>query len=53
MPAFKPKDVVAVLLILGLIAFKLTGHNGSLDLAVAVIVGYYFARRQDGTDTGN
>lgn len=42
---FTPKDAVAILVILILAIFKLTGHNGSLDVAVAIIIGYYFARR--------
>lgn len=52
MKNFKPKDVIAFLLISGLILFKMTGHDGQLDVAVAVIVGYYFARRRDGDDNG-
>ncbi len=47
MSNFKPKDVVAIFVILALLIFKLTGHNGSLDVAVAIIIGYYFARRKD------
>ena len=49
---FTPKDTIALLVICGLIIFKLTDHNGSLDVAVAVILGYYFAHRRDGTDKG-
>lgn len=41
------RDFIAVLIICGLIVFKLTGHNGTLDTAVAVILGYYFGRRDD------
>ena len=41
------KDVVAFLVIVALVIFKLTGHNGSLDAAAALIIGYYFARRED------
>ena len=47
-----PKDLIALVLILGLIAFKLTGHDGSLDTVVAVIVGYYFGHRKDKIDPG-
>lgn len=39
------KDIIAFITIIGLILFKLTGHNGSLDLAVASIVGFYFGSR--------
>ena len=42
---FKPRDIIAALVITGLILFKLTGHNGTLDTAVAIILGYYFAQK--------
>lgn len=42
MPKLQAKDVIALALIIALIIFKTTGHNGSLDLAVALMVGYYF-----------
>lgn len=41
----KTKDLIALFTIAGLIVFKLTGNNGSLDLAVASIVGFYFGSR--------
>lgn len=47
-----PKDIIAVVVIVGLIIFKLTGHNGSLDTAFALIIGYYFAHRADKVDPG-
>jgi len=43
----KSRDWVALLTVTGLIVFKLTGHNGTLDTAVAIIIGYYFARRDE------
>jgi hypothetical protein len=43
----KARDYIAILTVLGLIMFKMTGHNGSLDLAVALIIGYYFGKRDD------
>lgn len=47
MTKLKPRDLIAFLTICGLIAFKLTGHNGSLDVTVALIIGYYFARKDE------
>ena len=44
---FTPKDFIAILMVTGLILFKMTGHNGSFDLPVIGILGYYFARRED------
>ena len=52
MSKFEPKDSIALAIIGALILFKLTGHNGSLDVAVAVIIGYYFAHRKNGSDNG-
>ena len=52
MEIFKPKDLIAIILILGLILFKMTGHNGSLDIPVAMILGYYFAKRKNREDIG-
>jgi hypothetical protein len=43
----KSRDVIALFTIAGLILFKMTGHNGTLDVAVAIIIGYYFARRDE------
>lgn len=48
----KPKDVIALAVIIALVLFKLTGHNGSLDPALALIVGYYFGHRHTGRDDG-
>ncbi len=50
--AFQPKDFLALVVIVGLIAFKITGHNGSFDVPVGIIVGYYFAKRTTGIDPG-
>lgn len=47
MTKFTSHDYIAGLVIISLVIFKLTGHNGTLDTAVAIIIGYYFARRQD------
>lgn len=47
MKNFKPKDYVAILIILAMALFKMTGHNGTLDVVVAIIVGYYFAKREE------
>lgn len=52
MQNLKPKDIVALLIITALILFKLTGHNGSLDTPVALIIGYYFVKRETGEDKG-
>lgn len=49
MTKFEPKDYIALLILGGLILFKMTGHNGSLDLAASVLLGYYFGRRNEVT----
>jgi hypothetical protein len=52
MTLFKPKDIIAIIVIGAMVIFKLTGHNGTLDTVVALIVGYYFAHRSNGQDDG-
>ncbi len=49
---FKPKDAIAVLIIIGVIAMKIKGVNGGLDTAGALIVGYYFGHRTTKIDNG-
>ena len=52
MPNFKPKDVVAVITLIGIGVLKLNGADGELDIAGALILGYYFAHRHSGNDNG-
>lgn len=49
---FKPKDLIAAIALIGIFALKYKGMNGGLDTAGALILGYYFAHRRDGTDNG-
>ena len=52
MPNFKPKDIVAILSIVMIAFLKYTGKDSLLDGAIALILGYYFAHRQNGDDKG-
>lgn len=52
MPHLKPKDIVALGIIVLLGVFKITGHNGSLDVPLGIIVGYYFGHRGKIIDKG-
>ena len=52
MPNFKPKDVIAALVIVGFFVLKALGTNGALDPAMFLILGYYFVKRQNGADNG-
>jgi hypothetical protein len=47
MPRFEPKDMIAALVVLVLFFLQLTGNDGGLDTAVALILGYYFAKRSE------
>lgn len=51
MNTLQARDIVAMMFVMALIIFKLTGHNGGLDLPIALIVGYYFAKRTSPTVT--
>ena len=49
---FKPKDIIAIIVILGLGYLKLKGIDGNIDTVLALILGYYFVKRQNGADNG-
>jgi hypothetical protein len=40
-----PKDIIASLAIIGLIAIHIWSDSSSLDAPIGVIIGYYFAKR--------
>ncbi len=48
----QPKDVIAGIVIIGLVVLKIFGLNGELDTAVALIIGYYFGHRITKVDNG-
>ena len=52
MPIFKPKDVIAVLVVVGFFVLALNHINGGVDAVVALILGYYFVKRSNGEDNG-
>ena len=40
-----PRDVIAVVILFLLFVLKLRGINGKVDIAIALIIGYYFSKR--------
>ena len=48
----KPKDIIATVAILILVGLKVYQNQGDIDSIVTMILGYYFAKRTQGTDTG-
>lgn len=48
----KPKDIIAICVVLLIFALILLKSNHSLDSILALILGYYFAHRQDKIDPG-
>lgn len=48
----RAKDVIALAALILVAIMKLKGLNGSLDTALALILGYYFAHRFHGQDDG-
>lgn len=49
---FKPKDIIALCVILAYIVLKILRLDGTLDPALFLILGYYFAHRKNGSDNG-
>lgn len=52
MKLLMPKDIIAVIVIIGMVILKLKGLNGGLDTALALIIGYYFGHRTTKIDNG-
>ena len=52
MQKLQPKDIVAILTLVVIGILKLKGLDGQVDMFGALILGYYFAHRKDGTDKG-
>ena len=52
MPSFKPKDLIAALALILITILLLTGRDGTISAAAALILGYYFAHRKNGDDNG-
>lgn len=52
MPVFKAKDVVAIILIVGILVLNFRGIELMVPQALLLILGYYFARRKSGDDKG-
>ena len=52
-PTLQPKDLIALLMIAGIIVLKVTKVDTGFDTYAALIIGYYFGQRHTGDDTGN
>ena len=52
MPRFKPKDIIAALTIVFIFLLKFKGFDSTLDPVLALILGYYFVKRQNNSDNG-
>lgn len=49
---FKPKDIVALVSIVSFVVFAMYSGMNMLPSAIMLILGYYFARREEGVDRG-
>lgn len=52
MAQFKPKDFVALCTIIAIFGLVIVRGNHGFDSVLALIIGYYFAHRAVGDDTG-
>jgi len=43
----KAKDMIALSLIIALFTCKIMGMDGMIDASIALVIGYYFGRRND------
>jgi len=49
---FKPKDIIALVTIIGAIILFGLGYNGWIQGIMAFILSYYFVKRSNGSDGG-
>ncbi|GAI11716.1 unnamed protein product, partial [marine sediment metagenome] len=45
---FYPKDLIAIIVLLACFLLKAIGINTYIDIVIAMVVGFYFARRMNG-----
>lgn len=52
MKLLQPKDVIAILVLVSFVFLAFNGIESPLTEVVALMAGYYFARRKSGVDDG-
>ena len=52
MKFLRPKDLIAALTIVMFSWLRIKGIDGNFDTVIALILGYYFVKRQNGKDNG-
>lgn len=52
MQNFRPKDWIALVLLIGVLILNWRGIELMIPQALLLILGYYFAKRADRKDTG-
>lgn len=52
MKILQPKDIIAVVALISLVLLKFYQNDASIDPLITLIIGYYFAKRHQGTDGG-
>jgi hypothetical protein len=52
LPRFQVKDIIALMILAGILYIKMHGGVDELDATASIIIGYYFGRRQSGADSG-
>jgi len=52
MKYLRPKDIIAGMVIVGFILLRLKGVDSGFDAPLALILGYYFVKRENNEDNG-
>ncbi len=52
MPILKPKDIIAILVLVCFVFLIFNGITSPLNEIVTLAIGYYFGHRKQGVDTG-
>lgn len=49
----RPKDIIAIIIIVGVVVMKFYGIDSGLNGAIGMMMGYYFVKRESGQDIGH
>lgn len=52
MPKLQTKDLIAIVALSATVLVYIYKGTGNIDSMITLVLGYYFAKRTNGTDTG-
>jgi len=53
MTYLKPKDIIAIIVLMSYVFLIFNGYDGPLNDMIGIIIGFYFGLRKNGHDSGH